>query len=96
MRVKLLFAVSFALVLSFAVNSTLGDMVAYYPMDEGSGTLVKDYSGYGHDGETQADPNWVDSAANLERQSILTAPIPHLTGSIAAHGIHQRKRVNYP
>jgi len=79
MRVKLLFAVSFALVLSFAVNSTLGDMVAYYPMDEGSGTLVKDYSGYGHDGETQAEPNWVDSAANFGKAIYFdgTNPTPY-------------------
>ena len=79
MRVKLLFAVSFALVLSFAVHDTFGDMVAYYPMDEGSGTLVKDYSGYGHDGETQAEPNWVDSAANFGKAIYFdgTNPTPY-------------------
>ncbi len=79
MRVKLLFAISFALVLSFTANSTLGDMVAYYPLDEGSGTLVKDYSGYGHDGQAQADPNWVDSAANFGKAIYFdgTNPTPY-------------------
>jgi len=53
------------LLLNFAVHSTFGDMVAYYPMDEGSGTLAKDFSGFGHDGEALVEPNWVDSAPNF-------------------------------
>ena len=62
---KLFFSISFIILLSFAVHSTFGDMVAYYPMDEGSGTLVKDFSGFGHDGNAEVEPNWVDSAPNF-------------------------------
>ncbi len=65
MRVKLLFLISFVLVLSFSISSTFGDMVAYYPMDEGSGMLVKDFSGYGHDGVALVEPAWVDSIPNF-------------------------------
>jgi hypothetical protein len=62
---KLFVLISFTLILSLSADSTLGDMVAYYPMDEGSGILVKDFSGYGHDGTAAAEPNWVDSAPNF-------------------------------
>lgn len=79
MRVKLSFAIFFALVLSFTANSTFGDMVAYYPMDEGAGTLIKDYSGYGHEAEAQAEPNWVDSAPNFGKAIYFdgTDPTPY-------------------
>ncbi len=79
MRVKLSFIISFVLFLSLAVNITLGDMVAYYPMDEGSGLTVKDFSGYGHDGTAAAEPNWVDSAPNFGKAIYFdgTDPAPY-------------------
>ena len=53
---------SFVLTLSFAVHSTFGESVAYYPMYEGAGTVVRDFSGYRHAGIAQAEPVWIDSA----------------------------------
>ena len=50
----------FMLVLGFAVNSSFGELLAYYPMNEGSGTVIADVSGYGHDGESQVEPEWVE------------------------------------
>jgi hypothetical protein len=50
----------FVLVLSFAVKSAFGELVAFYPMNEGFGTVIADASGYGHDGVTLVEPNWVD------------------------------------
>jgi hypothetical protein len=57
---KLAYFTSLALVLGFTAHEALGDLVAYYPMNEGTGRVVKDASGNGHDGEAQADPAWVD------------------------------------
>jgi len=57
---KFAFLISFVFVLGFAANSTFGDLVAYYSMNEGFGRVIKDLSGFGHDGEAQADPAWVD------------------------------------
>jgi len=62
---KSAFSISFIVLLNFAIHKTFGDMAAYYPMDEGSGTLVKDFSGFGHDGVALVEPNWVDSAPNF-------------------------------
>ncbi|MBN2181173.1 MAG: LamG domain-containing protein [Sedimentisphaerales bacterium] len=62
---KTAYFVPVVLLLSFAVTGAFADMVAYYPMDEGAGTLIKDFSGFGHDGEAQTEPNWVDSATNF-------------------------------
>lgn len=53
---------SFVLTLSLAVHSTFGELVAYYPMYEGAGTVVRDFSGYRHVGIAQAEPVWIDSA----------------------------------
>jgi hypothetical protein len=57
---KFIFLISFVFVLGFTANSAFGDLVAYYPMNEGTGRIIKDLSGFGHDGEAQADPAWVD------------------------------------
>ena len=35
-------------------------LVAYYPLDEGSGTVAKDFSGNGNDGNLVNGPTWVD------------------------------------
>ena len=76
---KSTFSISFILLLSFAIHSTFGDMVAYYPMDEGLGTLVKDFSGFGHDGVALVEPNWVDSAPNFGKAIYFdgTDPTPY-------------------
>ena len=50
----------FLLVLSFTVKSAFGELVAYYPLNEGAGTAITDISGYGHDGETLVEPEWVE------------------------------------
>jgi hypothetical protein len=52
--------ISFILVMIFTVHSSFGELVAYYPMDEGSGTLIRDFSGNVHHGQAQADPVWLD------------------------------------
>ena len=43
-------------------------LVAHYPMDEGSGDVVADASGNGHDGIILGDPNncWVEGAPGLQ------------------------------
>jgi hypothetical protein len=43
-------------------SASKAELVAYYPMDEGSGRIVRDFSGLRHVGEAQADPAWVDGA----------------------------------
>jgi hypothetical protein len=57
---KLAYLTSLALLVTLAPGDAFGDLVAYYPMNEGAGRLIKDASGNGHDGEAQADPAWVD------------------------------------
>jgi hypothetical protein len=57
---KSAYFISLIFVLSFAGHSVFGDMVAYYPLDEGFGTVVRDFSGYRHVGIAQAEPVWVD------------------------------------
>ena len=48
-----------AVLLLSAIGTASGAIVAYYPMDEGSGTAVKDASGKGHDGTLTGTVNWV-------------------------------------
>lgn len=36
-------------------------LVAYYPLDEGSGNIAADASGNGHDGAILGTPTWIDS-----------------------------------
>jgi len=63
---RLFYLISAILIFSAASNVAIADMVAYYPMDEGSGTLVNDASGNGHDGEfTGTGPEWVPSQSGL-------------------------------
>lgn len=50
--------------MTFAVHNSFGELVAYYPMDEGSGTLIRDFSGNIHHGQAQADPVWQDGQTN--------------------------------
>jgi hypothetical protein len=37
-----------------------GDLIAYYPFDEGSGQVAPDMSGYGNDGTLVGNAQWVD------------------------------------
>ena len=58
---KSAYFISLIFMLSFAAQNVFGDMVAYYPLDEGTGTVVRDFSGYRHVGVAQAEPVWIDS-----------------------------------
>jgi hypothetical protein len=55
---KLIFLISFALMLGMAANVSAG-LIAHWEFDEGSGTIARDSSGKGHDGTLQGDPQWV-------------------------------------
>jgi hypothetical protein len=56
---KLIYFSCMLLVLSLASNS-MAELVAYYSMDEGSGNVVADSSGNGHDGTISDNPTWVE------------------------------------
>jgi hypothetical protein len=53
---KLIYLIS-ALVLSMASNAS-ADLVVHWSLDEGSGTTAHDFSGNGHDGTLNGDPQW--------------------------------------
>jgi len=55
---KLIYLVSFVVVLSIAGNAS-AELVAYWKFDEGSGTIAYDSSGNGNDGTFNGDPQWV-------------------------------------
>jgi len=58
---KLIYLVSFVLVLSVSLTSTAeAELVGWWRLDEGSGTITTDLSEYGNDGTLQGDPQWVD------------------------------------
>jgi len=54
---KLLFVF---LVSLMAVSTAVAELVAYYPLSEGTGTTTADASGKGHTGTIQGTPTWVD------------------------------------
>jgi hypothetical protein len=56
---KLIYLVSFVLVLNMAGNA-LADLVVHWRLDEGSGTTAYDSSGNGYDGEFVGTPEWVE------------------------------------
>jgi len=58
MSKKLIYLFFFVLVLSIASNAS-AELVAHWPLDEGSGTTAYDISGNGLDGTLQGDPQWV-------------------------------------
>jgi hypothetical protein len=64
MSKKLIYLVSFVLVLSVA-GSASADLVAHWPLDEGSGTTAIDLSGNGHDGTIGGTANWVAGQTGL-------------------------------
>ena len=47
------------LVLGLVAAPAVADLVAYYPLDEGSGTIATDASGNGHDGAVKGGPAWI-------------------------------------
>jgi hypothetical protein len=62
MSKKLIYFVSFVLVLSMAGNAS-ADLVVHWRFDEGSGSVVHDTSGNGHDGTINGTPQWVPGVA---------------------------------
>jgi len=64
MSKKLIYLVSFVLVLSVAGNASAG-LVAHWPLDEGSGTTAVDLSGNGHDATIGGTANWVPGQIGL-------------------------------
>jgi hypothetical protein len=58
MSKKLIYLVSVVLVLGL-VSKVSAELVAHWPLDEGSGTVAHDISGNGLDGTLQGDPQWV-------------------------------------
>ena len=64
MHRKLIFLISFVLVLGLSVSS-LAELVMYWPLDEGSGTTAIDVTGNGNDGAINGTANWVPGQNNL-------------------------------
>ena len=59
---KSLFCICAILILGVMTGPAMAELVAYYPMNEGSGTTVVDACGNGHDGEAHnGAPTWVAS-----------------------------------
>ena len=59
---KLIYAVSFVLVLSLVSTSVVkADLIGWWRLDEGTGTTVADVSGSGHNGFfAEGNPEWVE------------------------------------
>ena len=58
---KLLFMVSFVLVLGLVLTSTAkADLIGWWRFEEGSGDTAFDSSDYGNDGTLNGDPLWVE------------------------------------
>ena len=55
---KLIYLISFVLVMGLAVNAG-ADLVAHWSLDDGSGTTATDMSGNGHDGTIGGTVNFV-------------------------------------
>ena len=57
---KMIFLVSFSLVIGTVLTGAVkADLVAYWRLDEGSGTTAHDSTGNGNDGTFNGDPQWV-------------------------------------
>jgi len=58
---KLVLLTSFSLVIGAVLTSVVrADLVAYWRLDEGSGTTANDSSGHGNHGTFNGDPQWVE------------------------------------
>src|SRR4030042_6670450 len=55
---KLMYLICLVMVLS-VVSTPSAALVAYYKLDEVSGTVAADSSGNGYDGIVGGDPNWI-------------------------------------
>ncbi len=55
---KLIYSVSFVLVLGVTASVMRADLVAYWPLDEGAGSVAHDAVG-DHDGELVGGPTWI-------------------------------------
>ena len=67
MRNQLFCLALFGLLLVFTAGTAVAELVAYYPLDEGSGSVAADASGNGHDGEIIGEPTWVDGQPGFGR-----------------------------
>jgi hypothetical protein len=59
MSEKLIYLASLVLVLGLVGGTAVADLVAHYPLDEGTGTTATDASGNGRDGTVKGDPTWI-------------------------------------
>ncbi|MHC4225904.1 MAG: LamG domain-containing protein, partial [Planctomycetota bacterium] len=59
MSEKLFFLASLVLALGLVATPAVADLVAHYPLDEGTGTIATDASGNGHDGAVKGNPEWI-------------------------------------
>ncbi|MFC1794377.1 LamG domain-containing protein [Planctomycetota bacterium] len=58
---KLFFSISFILVLSLVpISEVKADLIGWWRLDDGSGTIASDSSNYGNDGTLQGDPQWIE------------------------------------
>jgi hypothetical protein len=55
---KKFICLTFMLLILSITSTSMAELVAYYSMDEGAGTLVADGSGKGHDGTITSTPTW--------------------------------------
>jgi hypothetical protein len=56
---KLIYLISFVLVLSVAGNAS-ADLLVHRALEDGSGTTTFDISGNGHEGEFSGEPQWIE------------------------------------
>ena len=55
---RMIYVISLVVVLC-AAGSASADLVAHWPLDEGTGTIAEDVTGNGNDGTLQGEPLWV-------------------------------------
>jgi hypothetical protein len=81
MRKQSLCLLSFSLALSLILTSAVdAELVGWWKLDDGSGTIALDSSGNGNDGELQGNPQWVDGQLGGAWQGDGTAAyiqVPH-------------------
>ncbi|MBL7145414.1 MAG: hypothetical protein ISS76_14360 [Phycisphaerae bacterium] len=56
---KLMYFISFILVFGLCTGTVVAELVAYYPLNEGSGSTTVDASGNGHEGTINGGPEWI-------------------------------------
>jgi hypothetical protein len=73
---RLIYIISFVSLLGFAANSSFGELVGYYSMNEGSGTVIGDASGYEHHGSAPVAPTWVDGPPGYGKALSFDGSVP--------------------